>query len=44
MSLLAASTTSSSTTASSAPASPQQALPEVLQLLEMAPLTFRAFP
>ncbi|MCG2891716.1 MAG: ABC transporter substrate-binding protein [Acidilobus sp.] len=44
VSLLAASTTSSSTTASSAPASPQQALPEVLQLLEMAPLTFRTFP
>jgi len=44
VSLLAASTTSSSTTASSAPASPQQALPEVLQLLEMAPLTFRTLP
>jgi multiple sugar transport system substrate-binding protein len=44
VSLLAASTTSSSTTASSAPASPQQALPEALQLLEMAPLTFRTFP
>jgi len=44
VSLLAASTTSSSTTASSAPASPQQALPEALQLLEMAPLTFRTLP